>query len=212
MKLILKGNKYCKSTGLLILFFGLLLILGSSAQATSVNRMSLVNLEAKPGQVIKTEITLEGTDGGERTGYWYTNYKQIDGDDDKMDITSWITISPKDFTIKQGEKLNFTITVKVPRNATSGLWGATVKEAGQEGHSAERRTYVVFKDAPAGGNVYSGLLIPVSVKVSESADAAAGIINFILNNLLVIILSVVIIAMVVVQLILKKKKKPAVKR
>lgn len=174
--------------------------------------MSLVNLAGEPGKSIKTEITLEGTDAGDRTGYWYTNYKKTDGDDEKMDITSWVTIEPKDFTIKQGEKQNFTVTIKVPRSAESGLWGATDKAAGQEGHSSERRTYIVFKDAPAGGNVYSGLLIPVSVKVSQSTSPVKVVVNFILKNLLVVLLSVVIIAMVAVQLLMKKNKKSTARR
>src|SRR3989338_9938735 len=130
-----------KSTIVVALLLGLLLVQGSFALATSVNKMSLTNLVGYPGKTIKAEIALEGTDSGERAGFWYTHYKKIEGDNEKMDITSWITIKPKDFIIKQGEKKVFTVEVKIPRNAEPGLWGATSEEAGQEGHSDERRTY-----------------------------------------------------------------------
>ena len=148
---------YSKSTILVALVLGLLFIPGSTALATSVDRMSLTNLEGYAGKTIKAEITLEGTDLEERSGFWYTNYKEVEGADNRMDITSWITIEPKDFTIKQGETKVFTVEVKIPRDAELGLWGATSEEAAKEGHSGERRTYIVFKDAPAGGNVYPSL-------------------------------------------------------
>lgn len=168
--------------------------------------MSLTNLDGKPGETIKVSITLTGTDTEERIGFWYTNYKKTDGDDNKMDITSWVTIEPKDYTINNGEKKDFTVTVKVPRNAQEGLWGAISKDAGLEGHASERRTYIVFKDAPGGGNVYSGLLLPVSVRVSALTEGGAVVSNFIMKNLLVIGLVAVIIIMVGVQIILKIKK------
>lgn len=196
---------YYKSAILIVLILGLLFIPGSFALATSVDRMSLVNLEGYPGKTIKAEITLEGTDPGERSGFWYTNYKKIEGDDEKMDITSWITIEPKDYTIKQGETKVFAVTVKIPRNAGPGLWGATSEEAGKEGHSGERRTYVVFKDTPAGGNVYSGLLIPISVKVLPSPNPLAPVINFIKQNIMIIVFSIVIIVLLAM-LLLKKRK------
>ncbi|MFA6397747.1 MAG: hypothetical protein WDK96_02785 [Candidatus Paceibacterota bacterium] len=167
--------------------------------------MSLVNLESYPGKTTKAEIILEGTDPGDRTGFWYTHYKKIDGDSEKMDITSWITIEPKDFTIKEGEKQVFAVEIKIPRNAEPGLWGATSEEAGKEGHSDERRTYLIFKDAPAGGNVYSGLLIPISVKILPSINPLTPIINFIKQNIMVIVLSIIIIVMGI--FFLKNKKR-----
>jgi len=199
---------YYKSTVLLtVLLFGLLLfIYGSSALATSVDRMSLVNLEGYPGKTTKAEITLKGTDSGERSGFWYTNYKKTNGDDNKMDITSWITIEPKDYTIKQGETQVFTVNVKIPKNAESGLWGATSQEAGKEGHSGERRMYIVFKDTPSGGNVYSGLLIPVSIKVLPSSNPLAPVINFIQKNIIVVVMSIIIIILLVIPLLRRKKK------
>src|SRR3989338_8249301 len=166
-----------KSTIVVALLLGLLFVQGSFTLATSVNKMSLTNLVGFPGKTVKTEITLEGTDLEERSGFWYTHYKKIEGDNDRMDITSWVTIEPKDFTIKQKETKTFTVKVKVPRNAELGLWGATSEEAGKEGHSNEIRTYIIFKDAPAGGNVYSGLLIPVSIEVTKSPNLLEPIIN-----------------------------------
>lgn len=188
------------------LLLGLLVIPGFFALATSVDRMSLVNLEGYPGKTTKAEITLEGTDPGERAGFWYTYYKKTEGDDEKMDITSWITIEPKDYTIKQGETKVFTVKVKIPRNAELGLWGATSQEAGKEGHSSERRTYIVFKDAIAEGNVYSGLLIPISVKVLPSTNPLTPVINFVRQNIMVIALSIVIIVLLAMQLLRRKKR------
>jgi len=197
---------YSKSTILVALVLGLLFIPGSTALATSVDRMSLTNLEGYAGKTIKAEITLEGTDLEERSGFWYTNYKEVEGADNRMDITSWITIEPKDFTIKQGETKVFTVEVKIPRDAELGLWGATSEEAAKEGHSGERRTYIVFKDTPAGGNVYSGLLIPISVKVLPSPNPLAPVINFVQQNIITILLSVVIIVLLARPLLRRKKQ------
>lgn len=194
-----------KSTIFVALFLGLMLVPFFSTSATSVDRMSLVNLKGVPGETVKMEISLEGTDEGERLGYWYTNYKEIEGDSDKMDITSWIKIDPTDYNIKQGETITFTVNVAIPKNAEPGLWGAISKDAGLEGHSNERRTYLVFKDAPADGNVYSGLLIPISVEVLPSENPLAPFINFVQQNLMMIIMSVVIVVLLAM-LLLKKKK------
>lgn len=195
---------YSKNTIFFALLLGLLFIPVSAALATSVDRMSL-KLDGYPGKTIEQEITLEGTAVEERLGFWYTHYKKVEGDDSKMDITSWITIEPKDFTIKQGEIKVFTVKVKIPKDAEPGLWGATSEEAGKEGHSGERRTYVVFKDAPADGNVYSGLLIPISVKVLPSPNPLAPVINFVEQNIITIALSIVIIVLLAT-LVLKRKK------
>ena len=195
-----------KSTMVVALLLGLLLIQSSVTLATSVSKMSLTNLVGYPGKTVKTEITLEGTDLEERSGFWYAHYKKVEGDNDRMDITSWVTIEPKDFLIKQGETKVFTVKVKVPRNAELGLWGATSEEAGKEGHSNERRTYVIFKDAASGGNVYSGLLIPVSVKVTESPNIWEPVINFIMQNIIVIVLSIVIIVLLARPLLRRKKR------
>ncbi|MDP3245169.1 MAG: hypothetical protein Q8M83_05955 [bacterium] len=168
--------------------------------------MSITNLEGFPGKTIKQEITLEGTDPGERSGFWYTHYKKIEGDNDRMDITSWITIEPKDFTIKQGETKVFTVNVKIPKDAKPGLWGATSEDASIEGHSGERRTYIVFKDVLAEGNVYSGLLIPISVKVLPSPNPLAPVINFVEQNMITIALSIVILVLLAMQLLRRKRR------
>ncbi len=201
-----KNHKmYCRSTTLFLLLLGLLFIPISAALATSVDRMWL-NLEGFPGKTIEQEITLEGDSPEERSGFWYTHYKEVDGDDDRMDITSWITIEPKDYTIKQGETKVFTIKVKIPGDAKPGLWGATSEEAGKEGHSAERRTYIVFKDALAGGNVYSGLLLPVSVKVLKSPNPLVPVINFVKQNIMTIVLSIVIIVLLAMLSLRRRKQ------
>jgi len=196
---------YYRSTLLVAFLFGLLFVSGSIALATSVDRMTLTNLEGYAGKTIKAEITLKGTDPGERSGFWYTHYKKTEGDNDRMDITSWITIEPKDYTIKEGENKVFTVKVKIPGNAGLGLWGATSEEAAKEGHSGERRTYIIFKDAIGEGNVYSGLLLPISVKVLKSPNPLAPVINFIEQNIMTIALSIVIIVLLVI-ILLKKRK------
>jgi hypothetical protein len=201
-----KNKMYHNRSTLLVAFLlGSLLISGSTALATSVDRMSFTNLEGYPGGTVKTEITLEGTDPGERTGFWYTHYKKIEGDNDRMDITSWITVEPKDYTIKQGEVIVFSVQVKIPKDVKTGLWGATSEEAAKEGHSGERRTYIVFKDALGEGNVYSGLLIPISVNVLKSPNPLAPVINFVQQNIMTIALSIVIIVLLTM-LLLKKRK------
>jgi len=204
---MIKNRKKCRKGALFAVLVGVLFAFaGSVALATSVDRMSVTNLEGYPGKTIEQEITLEGTDPGERSGFWYTHYKKIDGDNDRMDITSWITIEPRDFTIKQGENKIFTVNVKIPGDARQGLWGATSEEAAKEGHSAERRTYIVFKDAITGGNVYSGLLIPVSVKVLASPNPLAPVINFVKQNIMTIALSIVIIVLLVALLVKRRKQ------
>jgi len=197
---------YCKSTILAVLLLGLLFIAGSVALATSVDRIALPNLEGYPGETIKKKITLEGTTPDERSGFWYTHYKKTEGDNDQMDITSWITIEPKEYTIKQGETKVFTVIVKIPKNARPGLWGATSEEAWKEGHSGERRTYIVFKDALAGGNVYSGLLIPISVKVLPKPNPLAQAVDFARQNTITIALAVVVIVLLVMMLLKRKRK------
>ena len=202
---MIKDYKKCRKSALLAFLVGILFVsAGSVALATAVDRMWL-NLEGFPGKTIEQEITLEGTELEERSGFWYTHYKEVEGDDSRMDITPWITIEPKDYTIKQGEIKAFTVKVKIPKDAGQGLWGATSEEAGKEGHSGERRTYIVFKDTPAGGNVYSGLLIPISVKVLPSPNPLAPVLNFVKQNIMIIVLSIVIIVLLAL-LSLKRRK------
>jgi len=149
----------------ILILAGLLFGLPSVAMATAVDRLLLCDLEGHPGDTAEAQITLMGTDAEERSGYWSTYYNRVEGDDERMDITSWITIEPEEYTIKLGESLVFTVSVKIPADAAPGVWGASSEEAGQTGHSAERRSYIIFKDAVSEGNVYSGMLIPVLVTV-----------------------------------------------
>ena len=199
-----------KSTILFALLLGLLFIPGSVALATEVDRMSLCDLEGFPGDIIDTEITLTGTGEEERTGFWYTHYKEIEEDNDRMDITSWITIEPEDYSVKGEEIKIFTVKVKIPKDAGPGLWGALSEKAGQEGHSAERRTYIIFKDAITGGNVYSGLLLPISVKVSKSPNPLVPVINFVKQNIMTI--AIIIVITVLLEMLLLKRKKPLGKK
>jgi len=193
-------KKRCIKLAAILLLAGLALALPSVALATSVDRMALCNLEGSSGETIEAQIILEGTEGGERSGYWETHYKQVDGDDASMDITSWVTIEPAEYVIKEGESQTFTVRLEIPSGAAPGLWGATSTEAGQAGHSDERRTYLIFKDTITGGNVYSGLLIPVSVKVLGKANPSASVIGWVKANVMVSILILVVIVLLSVML------------
>ncbi len=209
----------------ILLLAGLLFGLPSPVLATAVDRLLLCNLEGHPGETIQAQITLQGTDAEERSGSWQTHYNKVEGDDERMDITPWLTIEPEEYTIAQGESIVFTVRVKIPGDAGLGLWGATSEEADQPGHSAERRTYIIFKDTITGGNVYSGMLIPVSVKVlgETSPPAQAGetsppappaetsplasAVNFIMDNIIVVALGVIIIILLAVLLTTRRAKK-----
>lgn len=190
-----------------LLFAGVLLFQPSVIMATSVDRLSLCNLEGQAGEKISVPITLSGTEPDARTGFWEIYYKKTDGDTALMDISTWITIDPKEYTISQGQSLVFNVQIKIPDNAAPGLWGATSVDAGQSGHSAERRTYIIFKDSTTGGNVYSGLLIPVSVQVQGKGNLLAPVGPFLKNNMVAIILGVVIIILVAFILIRMKAKR-----
>jgi hypothetical protein len=160
------------------LALGLVLVLSASVQipvqtasATTVDRALFCNLNAYPGDTIIENITLYG-DLPERIGSWRTFYKQVEGDSGRMDITSWIEVTPKEYTIKDGEAKEFQLIIKVPPNAEPGLlYGATSEDAAIPGHVDQRRTYIEFVDGDAeavkagGVATMSGIRIPVSVKV-----------------------------------------------
>ncbi|AKG53246.1 hypothetical protein DGWBC_0567 [Dehalogenimonas sp. WBC-2] len=185
------------------LLAGWLFSFPSPAAATGVDHVALCNLEGHAGESLTVAVTLQGNEAETRDGFWYAYYKQTDGDDARMDITSWITFEPEEYVITKDQSITFNIRVNIPADAAPGLWGATAATAGQSGHSAERRSYVVFKDTPSGGNVYSGLLIPVSVVVLEDAaatlppdqDQPGSSSNFFSDNLLVIVLALVILVL-----------------
>ncbi len=178
--------------------------------ATAVDRLFMCNNEGYAGDVIEIPITLEGTSAAERMGHWRTYYKEVDGDDEKMDITSWITIIPANYTLKAGEEKEFTVRISIPRSAKPGLYGATSEGADMEGHSDERRTYIIFEDGDAsvvaagGSAVYSGMLIPVSVKVLAESNPLTPIIKAVQANIISIALLAVVIVLLV--LLLRRKK------
>jgi hypothetical protein len=206
------------------LLAGLLFGAPSVAMATAVDRLVLCDLEGHPGETIEAQITLRGTDAEERSGYWSTYYNKVEGDDERMDITSWITIEPEEYTIREGESLVFTVRVNIPADAAPGVWGATNAEACQTGHSAERRTYIIYKDAVSGGNVYTGMVIPVLVTVlgeespppeetsspapaetslpkpPENPGSTSSALDLIKDNIIVIVLGVIIVILLVVLL------------
>jgi hypothetical protein len=180
--------------------------------ATAVDQLSICNNEGYPGNVIDIPITLQEGTSGERMGHWCTHYKRVEGDDDKADITSWITIIPANYTLKAGEVKEFTVRITIPGDAKPGLYGATSESADMEGHSGERRTYVMFEDADAsvaaagGSAVYSGMLIPVSVKVLAEQNPLIPIIRMIEENIISILLLAIVIVLLAVLLRRKRKE------
>lgn len=141
----------------------------ASVTATAVNRLSLCNNEGYAGDVLTIPVTLEGT-SEERIGHWRSFYKNVEGDSATANITNWLELNPENYTLKAGEVKEFSVRISIPKDAKPGLYGATSEEAGMEGHSGERRTYILFEDASAAAGagdstVYTGLMIPVSVNV-----------------------------------------------
>ena len=175
------------------------------ASATSVDRLFMCNLEGHPGDTITGDISLTGT-LPDRSGHWRTSYKQIEGDDEaRMNIRSWITITPTNYTLKPGEVKTFTVEIAIPKDVQPGLYGAKTREAGTIGHSDERRTYIIFEDAnttafiEGGGCVaFSGLLIPISVNVLGKPNPLTPIIKAVQAN----IISIALLAIVIVLLVL----------
>jgi len=211
---------------LIIFIFANIASVSIPVSATSVDRLSICNIEGHAGDVIDIPITLKSTSDSQRLGQWSTFYKKVEGkgegeresDDEKMDITSWIMITPANYTLKPGEAKIFTVRISIPRNAKQGLYGATSENADMEGHSGERRTYILFEDADAsaagaggGSAVQSGMLIPVSVKVLAEPNPLIPIIQGIEENIISIVLVAVIIVLLVVllrrkfQILIKKK-------
>lgn len=204
----------------IILAVGLALILVLSAvqipvqiaSATTVDRAIFCNLDAYPGDTIIENITLYG-DLPERAGSWRVFYKQREGDSEKMDITSWIEVTPKEYRVKNGEAKHFQLIIKVPPDVSPGLWGATSEDAGISGHAAQRRTYIEFLDgdaeaAKAGGvATMTGIRIPVSVNVlgtPEKPSPFEGIADAIESNIIIIALFAVIV--VLLTMLLRRRK------
>lgn len=176
--------------------------------ATAVNRLSLCNNEGYAGDVLTIPITLEGT-SEERIGHWRSFYKNVEGDSAKADIRNWIEITPANYTLKAGEVKEFSVRITLPKDAKPGLYGATSEEAGMEGHSGERRTYIMFEDASAAAGagksaVYSGLMIPVSVTVLAVQNPLTHITRRIEENIHFVALVALVIILIVV--LLRRKR------
>ena len=180
----------------------------ASVAATAVNRLSLCNNEGYAGDVLTIPITLEGT-SEERIGHWRSFYKNVEGDSAKADIRNWIEITPANYTLKAGEVKEFSVQITLPKDAKPGLYGATSEGAGMEGHSGERRTYIMFEDASAAAGagksaVYSGLMIPVSVTVLAVQNPLTHITRRIEENIHFVALVAIVIILIVV--LLRRKK------
>lgn len=196
---------------IMALGLALILVLSASVQiqtasATTADRAIFCNLRAYPGDTITENITLYG-DSPERIGSWRVFYKYMEGDSEKMNITSWIEVTPKDYTVKNGEAKHFQLIIKVPSDASPELWGATSEDAGIPGHVDERRTYIEFKDgdaesAKAGGvATMTGIRIPVSVNVlgvPAKQSPFAGLAETVKSNIITITLLAVIVALLII--------------
>lgn len=197
---------------IIALILGLLCI--SVTSATMVDRAFFCNLEGYPEDTIEESIMLTSTLSADRVGHWETFYKEVEGDDEKMNITSWIEIEPKDYTLKPDESKSFRLIIKIPSTAEQGLYGATSEDANVKGHYGERRTYIRFKDADAeavragvGSVVWTGFRIPVSVNVlgtPEKPSPFEGITDAIKSNILSIALLAVIVVLLVI--LLRRRK------
>lgn len=203
-----------------ILAFGLLVLVLSTtvqipvqiASATTAERVIFCNLNAYPGDTITENMTLYG-DLPDRTGSWRVFYKQIEGDSEEMNITSWIEVKPKDYTLKTGEAKYFQLIINVPSDAAPGLWGAISEDAAIQGHVDQRRTYIEFTDgdadaAKAGGvATRTGIRIPVSVNVlgtPEKPSPFEGFTDMLKSNILSIAMLAVIVVLLVI--LLRRRK------
>jgi hypothetical protein len=202
-----------------ILALGLVLVLSASVQipvqttsATTVDRALFCNLDAYPDDTVIENITLYG-DLPDRTGSWRVFYKHVEGDSGEMNITSWIKVTPNEYTIKDGEAKYFQLIINVPSDAAPGLWGAISEDAAIQGHVDQRRTYIEFTDgdadaAKAGGvATRTGIRIPVSVNVlgtPEKPSPFEGFTDMLKSNILSIAMLAVIVVLLVI--LLRRRK------
>jgi hypothetical protein len=198
---MISGFAFC-----LLITCGILLP-AASLQATSVNRLSLCNLEGVPGSTVVEKISLISDDALPREGVWETYYRRMDGDGPEMNITSWISIEPREFTLQKEEVKNFTVLIRIPDDAAPGLWGAASGEAGQPGHSGERRTYLYFRDSQQAGNLFTGIMIPVSVRVLKEPGFFIGAIVFLRQNWLIASLTGIILALMVILALMTRSRR-----
>ncbi|MDY6965389.1 MAG: hypothetical protein SVM80_05380 [Halobacteriota archaeon] len=180
----------------------ILVICTQIVSATSVSRLYLCNLEYLPGDV-RTELISLSEAPSEMTGHWYAYYMGVEGDSEKMNITSWITVTPTDYTIKENETLTFTVTITVPEDAKPGLYGATSEEANILGHIDERRTFIIYADKPVstaeggGQGLATGLMIPVSVIVLGEESIFLKLSVFLTTNLTYILFAMIIVLLII---------------
>lgn len=199
-----------KKIAVIVLITLVLVFAPTLVYATAVSKATLYGLSGYPGDVINISIELEGN-LPERTGYWEAFYTKFEGDDEeKMNITSWIEMTPKNYTLQYNETKKFTITITIPKDAEPGLYGVNSTDAKIPGHWYQRRTWIRFKDTNAslvvgagGVAAWTGFRIPVSVKVLGKPNPLAPIIKGIKANITVIILLAVIIILFV--LLLRRK-------
>jgi len=200
---------------IIALIIGLLCI--PIASATSVDRALFCNIEGYPGIQLEENILLTSTSSADRIGYWGVFYKAVEGDNEKMNITSWIEIEPKDYTLKPGESKSFKLIIRIPENAEPGLYGAISEDANIVGHSGERRTYIRFKDADVaaavkgeGSVAWTAFRIPVSVKVLGEPlqpKPPAPVIKLTQENITAIALIAIIIIMLLIVVMLRRRRR-----
>jgi hypothetical protein len=204
-----------KEGALLILFLVAISIAPLSVpfSATSVDKLSIHGIKGHAGDVIDIPITLKSTSDSERIGQLHTFYKEVEGDDEKMDIRSWITLTPANYTLKPEESKCFTISIRIPTNALPGAYGATSPDAHLEGHSDERRTYIVFEDAEtsamgtSGSGVKSGMLIPISVEVVKDASLFGAVKEAITSDAAVVMIGALCILLSTFVITMRRKQR-----
>lgn len=203
--------------GALLVFFLLAMVgiapLSVPVSATSVDTLSIHGIKGHAGDVIDIPITLKSTLDSERIGEWHTFYKEVEGDNKKRDIRNWITITPANYTLKPRESRCFTISIRLPANASPGLYGATSPDAHREGHSDERRTYIAFEDADvsavgtSGSGVKSGMLIPISVEVEKDASLLGAVKEAITSDAAVVMIGALCILLSTFVITMRRNKR-----
>lgn len=207
--------------GLVIIVLVALICLTSIVSATGTNRIRMYGYDGYPGDIITDTITLTGSGDAARTGHWKVLYTPFEGDTEKMNLSSWITISPVNYTINPREEQIFTVTIKIPEDARAGLYGVNSSEAELKGHWYQRRQWIMFEDtsAEAAGKAvtaYSGFKIPVSVVVLGKPSIVDKLKYFIEDNKAVLsgLLAGVLLMVIVfgAQSLIRKRKKGGSKR
>lgn len=186
-----------------IRFIVILLIVLSSIQAASATQTDTITAygwRGEPGEILTFSVQLTG-DKDTRYGYWYALYTPFKGDSEEMNITSWIKIEPKEYTLSEGESEVFTITIEIPEDAKPGLYGVNSTDAPIPGHWYQRRTWVCFRDADVsakdtpGVAAWTGFRIPISVEVvgEEPLITSDMVSEFFASNTTLILLAIIVV-------------------